>query len=124
MDVWNLSLDGHLELTGDSGGINGETKLFNLYKGKTIVMLGDAFPCFERGQRTVSDLIDHKDFAAAALMGTNMFISGTMLNKSGIKNLGRHLCATDKTGGQVSISKTTDDAPILDTQLERVCFVT
>ena len=94
MDVWNVSLNGHLELTGKSGAINGETKLFDLYRGKTIVMLGNSFPYFERGQRTVSDLIDHKDFAPSALTGTNIFISGTTLDGPGIKNLARHLRAS------------------------------
>jgi hypothetical protein len=39
MDIWNVSLNGHLELTGEHPQRNnGPSKLFELYSGKTIVM--------------------------------------------------------------------------------------
>ena len=94
MDIWNLSLNGHLELIGDHPQrIAGESKLFNLYKGKTIVILDNSFQYFERGQRNATDFIDHKDFAPAALGGTSLFISGTELGNDQILHLTRHLRA-------------------------------
>jgi hypothetical protein len=81
MDVWNVSVNGHLELL--SGSTNAERQsVFHLYKGKTIIMLGNSFPYFERGQRTAMDLIDTKDFAASAFDGTNLFISALDVNQT------------------------------------------
>ena len=80
MDVWNVSVNGHLELLG--GARNTERQsLFQLYKGKTIIMLGNYFPYFDRGQRTAMNLIDPKDFASAAFGGTNLFISAMDVDK-------------------------------------------
>lgn len=80
MDVWNVSVNGHLELLG--GARNTERQsLFQLYKGKTIIMLGNYFPYFDRGQRTTMSLIDPKDFAPAAFKGTNLFISAMDVDK-------------------------------------------
>jgi len=81
MDVWNVSVNGHLELLG--GSTNAERQsMFQLYKGKTIIMLGNSFPYFDRGQRTAIDLIDTKDFAASAFDGTNLFISAPDVNQT------------------------------------------
>jgi hypothetical protein len=94
MDVWNVSLNGHLELIGDHPQrIAGESKLFNLYKGKTIVILDNSFQYFERGQRNATDFIDHRDLAPAAMGGTSLFISGTELRDDQIEHLKRYLRA-------------------------------
>ena len=81
MDVWNVSVNGHLELLGGSSNAERQS-LFQLYKGKTIIMLGNSFPYFERGQRTAMDLIDPKDFVASASDGTNLFISALDVNQN------------------------------------------
>jgi hypothetical protein len=75
MDVWNVSVNGHLELVGRQKTAEPQS-LFQLYKGKTIVMLGNTFPYFDRGQRTTTDLIEPKEFAKAAFGGTNLLVSG------------------------------------------------
>lgn len=75
MDVWNVSVNGHLELLGGTKNTERQS-LFQLYKGKTIIMLGNSFSYFDRGQRTAMDLIDPKDFATATFGGTNLLISG------------------------------------------------
>lgn len=74
MDVWNVSVNGHLELLGGQRTAERQS-LFQLYKGKTIIMLGNSFPCFDRGQRTVMNLTDPKEFATATFGGTSIFIS-------------------------------------------------
>lgn len=88
MDIWNVSLNGHLETIG-----NTRQSLFQLYKGKTVIMLGNQFPYFERGQRTAMDLIDQKDFAPAAFGGTSLFVSGIDLDQDAINHIPRLLRA-------------------------------
>lgn len=80
MDTWNVSVNGHLELLGGARNTEKQT-LFQLYKGKTIIMLGNNFPYFDRGQRTAMNLIDPKEFAPAAFGGTNLFISAVDVDK-------------------------------------------
>ena len=75
MDIWNISLNGHLELLGGHHGM-GRQSLFQLYKSKTIIMLNNSFQYFDVGERTVLDFIDSKDFAPASLEGTSLFVSG------------------------------------------------
>ena len=49
MDVYNVSLYGHMGL---------KDSILSKYFGRTVVLLGNNFAYFERGQRTVMDLID------------------------------------------------------------------
>jgi hypothetical protein len=71
MDIWNVGLNGHLGLLSGS-----ETQsLFDMYCGKSII-LGNMFEYFERGRRTVLDLIDHEKFFACGVDGSNFIISG------------------------------------------------
>jgi hypothetical protein len=91
MDIWNISHNGHFELLGPP--ISGKTKLFELYKGKAIVVLGNEFPYFA-GHRMGTDLIDHNDFANAAHEGTNIFVAGTDLKDPGLQSLMRFLRST------------------------------
>jgi hypothetical protein len=93
MDVWNVSVNGHLELLGGSSNTERQS-MFQLYKGKTIIMLGNSFPYFDRGQRTSMDLIDPKDFATAALEGTNLVISAMDINQNQPLHLTRLLRAS------------------------------
>ena len=90
MDVWNVSVNGHLELLGGSSNAERQS-IFQLYKGKTIIMLGNSFPYFDRGQRTSMDLIDPKEFANSAFDGTNLFISALDVNQNQPVNLSRLL---------------------------------
>src|SRR6202011_5304414 len=56
IDVWNISSNGHFELLGDEQySVDRESKIFKLYEGKTIVLLGNSFPYFEARQRMASD---------------------------------------------------------------------
>lgn len=96
MDIWNVSLNGHLEVIG-----NTRQSLFQLYKGKTVIMLGNQFPYFERGQRTAMDLIDQKDFAPATFGGTSLFVSGIDLDQDAVTHIPRLLRA-----GAYSLSRT------------------
>ena len=89
LDVWNVSVNGHLELL--AGSRTGERQsLFQLYKGKTIIMLGNQFPYFDRGQRTAVNLIDPMDFSPATLNGTSIFVSG--IDQKNPLQLSRLLC--------------------------------
>jgi hypothetical protein len=81
MDVWNICVNGHLELLGGPRNVERQS-LFQLYKGKTIIMLGNRFSYFGRGQRTAMDLIDPKDFVPATFGGTNLFISAMNVDKN------------------------------------------
>ena len=93
MDVWNVSVNGHLELLG--GPRNTERQsLFDLYKGKTIVMLGNSFRYFDRGNRTTMDLIDSRDLMPSTLGGMSILISGVDVDKSQPHPISRFLCAT------------------------------
>ena len=76
LDVWNVCVNGHLELLGGSK-LAERQSIFELYKGKTIVILGNSFPYFNRGSRTTINLINPKDFASAAAKGTLLFIVST-----------------------------------------------
>jgi hypothetical protein len=76
LDVWNVSLNGHLELLGGSK-LSERQSIFDLYRGKTIVILGNSYPYFNRGPRTTLNLIDPNDFAKAAMEGTHVFLVGT-----------------------------------------------
>jgi hypothetical protein len=94
IDVWNISSNGHFELVGDEqSSVDSESKIFKLYEGKTIVLLGNSFPYFEARQRMATDLIDHDQLAIAAQAGTSVFVSGTHLNETGIQRLVGHLRA-------------------------------
>ena len=66
IDIFNISLHGRLE-TPDSGK---PRNVFDLYSGKTIVLLGDSFPYFERGQRNALDIVDGDDFGRSG--GTSL----------------------------------------------------
>ena len=49
MDIWNVVLNGHLGLiSGDS--------VFNMYRGKTIIMLGNLFEYFDKGRLTFREV--------------------------------------------------------------------
>jgi len=76
LDIWNVSVNGHLELLGGSR-LAERQSIFELYKGKTIVILGNSYPYFSRGSRTTLNLIDPKDFVKAATEGTRVFLAGT-----------------------------------------------
>ena len=76
LDIWNVTVNGHLELLGRSN-LAERQSIFELYKGKTIVILGNSYPYFSRGSRTTLNLIDPKDFAKAATEGTHVFLVGT-----------------------------------------------
>ena len=93
MDVWNVSVNGHLELLGGSRNTERQS-LFELYKGKTIVMLGNTFDYFGRGDRTVMDLIDQQDLIPSALGGTSFLISGMAVDKTQPHPLTRFLSGT------------------------------
>lgn len=93
MDIWNVSLNGHLEQIGGPNS-PGRKSLFDLYKGKTIVMLGNSFQYFNRGPRTAMDLIDEKDFAPATLSGTSLFVSGIDLDEASLIHVPRLLRAS------------------------------
>jgi hypothetical protein len=72
MDIFNLSLSGHLEtvLPGDSN----PTSLFELYRGKTVVLLADPFPYFERGERNALDMVDGDKVSRAMSCGTSLLV--------------------------------------------------
>jgi hypothetical protein len=91
MDVWNVSVNGHLELLAGSRAAERQT-LWQLYKGKMVIMLGNQFPYFDRGQRTVMNLIDPKDFSLAVFGGTSIFASGMSVDQKNPLNLTRLLC--------------------------------
>src|SRR5205814_10661148 len=55
--------------------------LWQMYKGKTIIMLGNQFPYFDRGQRTAMNLIDPKDSSPAVFGGTSIFVSGMSVDQ-------------------------------------------
>lgn len=93
VDIWNLSLNGHLEQTAGPN-IARRKSLFDLYKGKAIIMLGNSFQYFDRGQRNATDLIDKKDFAPAALAGTSLFLSGMEVDEEGLIPLSNRLRAS------------------------------
>jgi hypothetical protein len=76
MDIWNVSLNGHLELISGPN-IATRRSLFDLYKGKTIIMLGNTFEYFDGGKREAMDLMDTKDPAAAAMDGTSLLWAGS-----------------------------------------------
>jgi hypothetical protein len=68
MDIWNVVLNGHLGLiSGDS--------VFNMYRGKNIILLGNSFEYFDKGKRNIMDLVDQNEFAQASLGGTNFLVS-------------------------------------------------
>ena len=93
MDIWNVSVNGHLELLG--GPRNTERQsLFELYKGKTIVILGNSFSYFDRGERTAMDLMDSRDLIPSTLGGTSILISGMAPDKSQPHPLARLLCSS------------------------------
>jgi len=93
MDVWNVSVNGHLELLGGPRDIERQG-LFELYKGKTVIMLGNNFPYFDRGQRTAMNLIDPKAFVPASHGGTSLFISGLDVDQKQSLHLTRFLCSS------------------------------
>lgn len=93
MNIWNVSLNGHLHVD-DGSGVAGHKSIFKVYKGKTIIMLGNSFQYFERGHRTAMDLIDKKDFSPAALAGTSLFLSGMNIDTSRLGNLPQYLRAS------------------------------
>jgi hypothetical protein len=74
MDTCNVSLEGHFDVMTGSEDIAGQN-LFSLYKGKTIIMLGNEFPYFERDQRCALDLVDEKDLSPAMINGTSLLVS-------------------------------------------------
>ena len=92
MDIWNVSLNGHLELISGPN-IATRRSLFDLYKGKTIIMLGNSFEYFSRGQRKAMDLIDQKDLAPAALVGTSLFWAGLDVDDLQLRQLPHQLLA-------------------------------
>jgi hypothetical protein len=69
MDTFNASEYGHLKIVRDGSG---SRSLFDLYHGKIVIMLGNKFEYFERGQRTALDLINQEDFAVATRAGTSL----------------------------------------------------
>jgi hypothetical protein len=93
MDVWNVCVNGHLELLGGPRNMERQS-LFQLYRGKTIIMLGNTFPYFDRGQRTAMNLIDPKDFVPETFNGTNLFISAMNVDKNQPGQLTRLLRAS------------------------------
>jgi hypothetical protein len=82
MDIYNVSLYGHM-------GLN--DSILNKYLGKTVVLLGNAFDYFERGQRTVMDFIDKRDLAAAVFGGTSFIVSNMELNQTIVSRAPRFL---------------------------------
>lgn len=91
MDVWNVSVNGHLELLAGSRDAERQT-LWQLYQCKIIIMLGNEFPYFNRGQRTAMNLIDPKDSSPAIFSGTSIFVSGMSIDQKNPLNLTRLLC--------------------------------
>lgn len=82
IDVWNVSLFGHLGL---------HESLLKKYHGKIVVLMGNRFEYFERGQRTVLDLIEKRDFAAAVQARTSFVISDFDLDDDSISIAARFL---------------------------------
>jgi hypothetical protein len=82
MDIWNVSLYGHMGL---------DQSLLYKYRGKTVILMGNQFPYFERGPRTVLNLIHKTDIAAATLAGTSFIVSNMSVNETVISDAPRYL---------------------------------
>lgn len=74
MDICNVSLEGHFDVMTGSKDMLGQN-LFKFYKAKTIIMLGNTFPYFERDQRRAIDLVDEEDLEPAMTNEASLFIS-------------------------------------------------
>lgn len=74
MDVYNISPSGGFQTILPEN--TDPQSIFSLYHGKVIVILGNQFPYFERGQRNALDIIDGGDFTPAVSCGTSLIVSG------------------------------------------------
>jgi hypothetical protein len=74
MDICNVSLEGHFDvMSGDDESLG--QNIFKFYEGKPIIMLGNVFPYFDRGQRRAIDLVNEDDIRDALSNGSSLFIS-------------------------------------------------
>jgi hypothetical protein len=67
-------LEGHFDVTTGPEAISRQS-LFKYCQRKTIIMLGNVFPYFERGRRCALDLVDEKELMPALRNGAAVIVS-------------------------------------------------
>jgi len=74
MDICNVSLEGHFDVMSGDDETLGQN-IFKFYNGKPIIMVGNVFPYFDRGQRQAIDLVHEDDIRDALFNGSSLYIS-------------------------------------------------